>query len=137
MAQAKPEAGAKHPGGRPTKRTPEGEETILRCTRAGMSLRSCAARARVDHATVLRWRDDDPEFCTALCEARAEGEEALIRHAVTSDGKGAMFVLERSYRGRWAKREHHTVDTRSLDPVKTEAEAIAAVEAAAAALKLA
>lgn len=93
---------ARHPGGRPSKLTPETAEKIIRAVRVGNFLETAAAAAGVHPATVYRWLADADkkgapaakrEFRDALSRARAEAEQRLVGSAVKDAAGG--FVTKR------------------------------------------
>ena len=55
--------------GRPSLYKPEFCETVIELGKQGKSITQMAAKLDVDKATVLRWRDEKEEFCTALTRA--------------------------------------------------------------------
>lgn len=67
------------PGGRPTDRTPENAELVLKALREGASYHGAAGEAGLCRDTLRAWRSEDAEF-SALCKrARAAGIAHLLR----------------------------------------------------------
>jgi Bacteriophage CII protein len=60
----------KHPGGRPTKRTPEITDQISEAISYGLTDEEVAAMVGIDDSTLTRWKKD-PEFCGAIKRAVA------------------------------------------------------------------
>lgn len=97
---------AKHPGGCPTKRTPEARDKILEAIRLGATYELAANYAGMHYDTFNEWRKDDPEFSEALREA--EGEAALkwlkkIESAAVRNWWAAAWKLERRYPGQYGR----------------------------------
>jgi len=69
---------AKHPGGRPSKRTPEVVEEIARRLAHGEPLaRICADEHMPDFSTVWRWEEEDEGFRKISLRARVHGTHFL------------------------------------------------------------
>src|SRR3984893_137607 len=60
----------KHPGGRPTKRTPEITDQICEAISYGLTDEEVAAMVGIDDSTLTRWKKDS-EFCGAIKKAVA------------------------------------------------------------------
>src|SRR5690242_489823 len=89
-----------HPGGRPSKRTPETETRILDGVAKGLPLKAAAALAGVGETTLHDWRRADPAFdqAVARAEALSIAEHAeTIRGASKSDWKASSWWLERRH----------------------------------------
>jgi integrase len=63
----------KHPGGRPTKRTPEITDQICEAISYGLTDEEVAAMVGIDDSTLTRWKKD-PEFCGAIKKGRRPPE---------------------------------------------------------------
>lgn len=81
-------------------------DDILDAARMGASKAGCARAAGVDKASLLRYLDAHEDFRTAFTQARAEGEQRLIRmplfedpdpNAREMDGQHARFLLSTSF----------------------------------------
>jgi len=97
---------AKHPGGCPTKRTPENRAKILEAIRMGATYELAANYAGMSYQTFNEWTKDDIEFSDALKEA--EGEAALkwlkkIESAAARNWFAAAWKLERRYPGQYGR----------------------------------
>jgi hypothetical protein len=87
------------PGGRPTIRNAELEESILLRLASGESLRSIGRDETMpDPATVWRWSEADAEFCKRLRTARETGVHAIIDEAreIADDGRNDWVEVENS-----------------------------------------
>jgi len=73
--------------GRPSKRTPERREVILRAIRTGQTETAAAGMADMDRSTMLRWAKSDASFRAALALAHATAE-ARFTSVVTDDAFG-------------------------------------------------
>lgn len=73
--------------GRPTKRTPERADVILRAVRTGMTMRAAAGLADMHVSSLYAWQEEDPTFSDALAHAHAECE-ARFTTIVTDDALG-------------------------------------------------
>lgn len=94
----------RHPGGRPTKLTPERTDRILAAIRAGNYLNTACAYAGISYNTLRRWlttadtpdaTDELREFREALERARAEAEIRLVGAAVKAAVGGSLVRRSR------------------------------------------
>ena len=73
----------KRPTGRPSKRTPELEDEIMRRISEGETLRSIC---RDDHmpswTRIYDWMDTDPDLSARFARAREKGEEAILQQCM-------------------------------------------------------
>lgn len=93
---------------RPTKRTAERQQKILDALRAGNYLETAATYAGVHRDTLNEWRKKFPGFSDAVDEARASAEAknvAIIQRAAELHWQAAAWWLERSFPGRYGRRE--------------------------------
>ena len=108
----------KHPGGRPTKLTPEVQATIVNALAAGTYLETAASAAGVERHTLNAWLKNGAqcksgvqrEFSTAIKKALASAElrfGATIAIASQSQWQAAAWMLERRYPARWGRIERH------------------------------
>ena len=108
----------KHPGGRPTKLTPEVQTTIVNALAAGVYLETAASAAGIDRFTLNRWLKEGARhqngiqkgFCDAVKKALATTETRLVATvnlASTSQWQAAMALLERRWPQRWGRVERH------------------------------
>ena len=78
---------------------------ILDAARMGASKAGCARAAGVDKASLLRYLDAHDEFRTAFTQARAKGEQRLLKGPLWNeedapremDGQHARFLLSTSF----------------------------------------
>ena len=110
----------KHPGGRPTKLTPERQEKIVNAIAAGNFFVTAAAYAGIDYETFRAWilRGEKTtsgkyyEFQKAVKDAEARCETAIVaqwrKHVPDNWIAGAAF-LERRYPDRWKRRDSREV----------------------------
>lgn len=102
---------------RPTKLTEDVQDRILAALRAGNYMETAARYAGIDESTLHRWiargndTDDEPyhQFCKAVEKARAEAEVRNV-HLIQGAAQGgtwqaAAWFLERSFPGRWGRRD--------------------------------
>ena len=73
--------------GRPSKRTPERRDVILRAIRTGMTLTAAAGLADMTRGKVYAWAKADASFGDALTRAHAEAE-ARFTAVVVDDSFG-------------------------------------------------
>lgn len=100
------------PGGRPSKLTDERAERILDALRAGNYLETAARYAGVSYDTLNEWRKRFPEFSEAVEKARADAEArnvAVLQQAARTKWQAAAWWLERSFPGRWGRRDEVNV----------------------------
>jgi hypothetical protein len=97
---------AKHPGGRPTKRTSEITARIAEATSFGLTDEEAAAIVGIDDLTLTRWRKI-PEFCRAIKSAVAARKLTRLKR-IDAGGpgwQGTAWSLERQYPERFARPE--------------------------------
>jgi AraC-like DNA-binding protein len=96
----------KHPGGRPTKRTPEITDQICEAISYGLTDEEVAALAGIDDSTLTRWKKD-PEFCGAI--KRAVAMRKLDRLKRIESGalgwQGTAWAMERLYPKEFGRPE--------------------------------
>lgn len=95
--------GAKHPGGRPTKFTPEVREKILQAIRASSPLETAAQFAGIVYDTLNNWHKraekekvgEYSEFFKDVKKARAESD---VRHVanIVKAAQGGALISERT-----------------------------------------
>jgi hypothetical protein len=107
-------ASGKHPGGRPTKKSPVAEGRILELARSGLPLCFAAASAGIGYQTLVSWRQRDPKFSEAVEMARMASVQArwdLIQEAAKDkedrpgDWKAAAWSLERTFPSNFGRPE--------------------------------
>ena len=96
----------KHPGGRPTKRTPEITARIVEAISFGLTDEEAAALVGIDDDTLTQWRKI-PEFSGALKTAVATRKLARLKRieAGAPGWQGVAWALERQYPERFARPE--------------------------------
>jgi hypothetical protein len=102
--------------GRPTKRTPETLERLIKAIESGANYSLACHYARISYELFRLWARDDPDFLVAVREA--EGRAALgwleqIDHAADNGNwQAAAWQLERRYPQWYGRR---AVDVRNID----------------------
>ena len=110
----------KHPGGRPTKLTPEVQTTIVNALAAGTYLETAAKAAGINQDTLHSWLVNgarcksgiQKEFSEAIKKALASAEirfGATIALASQYQWQAAAWMLERRYPDRWGRIDRHEV----------------------------
>jgi hypothetical protein len=96
----------KHPGGRPTKRTPEITDQICEAISYGLTDEEVAALVGIDDSTLTRWKKD-PEFCGAIKKAEAMRKlDRLKRIESGATGwQGTAWAMERLYPKEFSRPE--------------------------------
>jgi hypothetical protein len=96
----------KHPGGRPTKKTPQMVAKIADAVASGLSDEYVAALVGIDRPTLSVWRND-PEFSNAIKSAEASRLKIrLARIESGADGwQGTAWFVERKYPQEWSRPE--------------------------------
>lgn len=108
---------AKHPGGRPTKLTPDIQSRIVELVKKGNYIETAALAVGIDKATLYRWLKAggiakggiQKEFCDAVTRACAESETlALDKLQLTEDanldGKLILERMARRFPDRWGPK---------------------------------
>ena len=103
---SKGEARAKHPGGRPTKRTPEITARIAEAISFGLTDDEAAAVVGIDDDTLTQWRKI-PEFSGAIKRAVAARKLTRLKRIEAGEPgwQGTAWAMERQYPERFAKPE--------------------------------
>jgi hypothetical protein len=88
----------KHPGGRPSKRTPEITDQICEAISYGLTDEEVAALVGIDDSTLTRWKKD-PQFCGAIKRAVAKRKlDRLKRIERAEPGwQATAWFIERQY----------------------------------------
>jgi hypothetical protein len=96
----------KHPGGRPSKRTPALVARIAKAISDGLSDEYVAALVGIDAPTLSEWRHDK-EFSEAVKSAEAARlQKRLARVEAGEPGwQGTAWFLERRYKTEWSRPE--------------------------------
>ncbi|SIS88550.1 hypothetical protein [Alicyclobacillus vulcanalis] len=126
----------KHPGGRPTKLTPELQKKICDAIRAGAYIETAAAYAGVNKTTLYDWLRRGArsksgiyrEFSDAIEKALAEAEMRdllIIGKAAEENWQAAAWRLERKFPERWGRKDRMTVDAHHTGEVKMRVEYVA------------
>ena len=114
---APPADNGKHPGGRPTKYTPELVTQICKDLEVGNMRRAVAAANGINKDSITEWMNVHPEFAVQVRRSEAVPEyRCVIKIMLGQVGwKAAAWWLERKWHMDWGKRERidMVVDTRS------------------------
>jgi len=103
-------------GGREFTITEADHDDILEAARLGASKAGCARAAGVSHSQLNRYLENHDEFRSAFTQARAKGEQRLIRgplfndpepHTEEMDGQHARFLLSTSFDYNETKEVEH------------------------------
>ncbi len=107
---------SKRKPGRPTKLTPEVQQTIVTYLKAGNYVETAAAAAGISKETIYAWlkrgakakKGIHREFSDAIEKALAEGEILAVRSILEADEKqwqARAWWLERRRPDRWGRKE--------------------------------
>tara|TARA_Y100001937_G_scaffold85964_1_gene116304 strand:+ start:3552 stop:4046 length:495 start_codon:yes stop_codon:yes gene_type:complete len=116
-------------GGRPSKLTPKVLEDIVKWLKLGYYQEDAAVMAGISKSTFYGWlkkaEDGDSrflEFSDAVKKARAESEGAHIMNIRKAADNGvwqaSAWFLERSYPGKWGKKNPDLISEDSDEPVE-------------------
>ena len=111
-------------GGRPTKYDPAMCETVIECGKEGKTLAEMAAAIDVDRATLNDWRNQHPEFSSAvkrgldLAQAwwESQGRVATFGGVDGYNATSYIFQMKNRFRDDW----NDTVKTEHGGKVQTE-----------------
>jgi len=110
---------------RPSKRTPERREAILRSLRIGNTREASAKAAGMSADTLARWMAGSAAFRGEVHTAEAEAEQrflGFVAQAASTDWRAAAFWLERRRYQDYARRDRMTM----LFDLRREAAEVAA-----------
>lgn len=116
-------------GGRPSKLTPKVLEDIVKWLKLGYYQEDAAVMAGISKSTFYGWlkkaeEGDDRflEFSDAVKKARAESEGAHIMNIRKAADNGvwqaSAWFLERSFPGKWGKKNPDLISEDSDEPVE-------------------
>lgn len=112
-------AAPRHPGGRPTKYTPETTTAILDAIRVGTPLTHACRYGGVSFETFNEWRKQYSEFSEQVKEAESEAVKGWLEHIETAARNGswqaAAWKLERRYPQDFGRRDRLPIDVSALD----------------------
>jgi DNA-binding XRE family transcriptional regulator len=96
----------KHPGGRPTKRTPEVVEKLAKCIAMGLTDDEAASLVGIHRDTLIEWHKD-PEFSDMVKSAKAQRLAQRLNRVESGElgWQGTAWILERCYQGRFSRPE--------------------------------
>jgi hypothetical protein len=101
---------ARHPGGRPSRYTPDIGERIADAMATGLSLDAAAAARRIGPRTAFTWQNQHEEFRQAVEDGRARAllfwERRAISLANGEAGNAAIVALGLKNRSRAASGWH-------------------------------
>ena len=80
--------------GRPSKLTPETREGAIQLAGLGIGERTIASFVGVDHSTLTRWKQRDPEFALELRQARAACVAGVHSKLLEAVRRGNVRAIE-------------------------------------------
>jgi len=108
---------------RPTKRSPEREQTILGALRLGNTRRNAAAYAEIDPVTFWRWCEQDAAFRNDVEKAESDAEARFLgviaKAAHDGTWTAAAWWLERRRHEDYRKREGVEITGRDGGPIES------------------
>mgnify|MGYP006268994413 CR=1 FL=1 len=129
VSKAKAKAPAKRPVGRPSSYRREYCEEVIELGKQGKSLAGIAAAFDVDKASVIRWRDEHPDFRTALAKAMTYSQEWWERLGLEGMQNNKQFnalvwkiSMQARFREDYTERRVQEVSGPGGGPIKTENE---------------
>jgi transposase len=103
---------------RPSKRTPQVEEAIIRALKAGSTRVAAAEYVGIDRTQLWRWMAQSATFRNAIMRAEAEAEVSCVgvikKAANEGDWHAALAWLERRRYDEWGRKDRVTIDLRVL-----------------------
>lgn len=91
--------------GRPSKRTDDARERLLKAIRRGNTFRDACLCAGISEDTFANWRRSNSDFSDAVKRAEAEAvmrNVAIVQEAAKKTWQAAAWWLERRYPSDWA-----------------------------------
>jgi hypothetical protein len=103
----------KHPGGRPTKYTPEMCNLVMECGREGGTVAEMAAACDVSIQTLYEWSKVHPEFSESFTRGQELAEATWSKHVreglkkTPSEFQGAanLKYMAQRFQERWSERQ--------------------------------
>lgn len=80
--------------GRPTRKTPEIVEILLKCLSAGFHVETACGYAKIDKQTFYNWLESDKDFSTQVDFARSQAVMRLAQKVENADPQGAWKLLK-------------------------------------------
>ena len=108
-----PEAPKKR--GRPTKRTPEVDETIIRCLSSGLGYGTAAMLVGIIPETLREWRHQDPAF-SARCQNAIASTREIAAVALMKQIKAGNIQAIKLYMDRRVPEFREKVEIVDTDP---------------------
>jgi hypothetical protein len=119
------------PGGRPTKLTPELQESLCKVIQSGCHIETAAVFVGLHRATLHRWlrlgararSGRYRDFRAAIQKAMAHAEVRdllLIQKAGEFHWQAAAWRLERRYPKRWGRRSRDKLEAQAAQPTAEE-----------------
>jgi hypothetical protein len=104
-----PRSNGKHPGGRPTKRTPDRVRRLAKAIADGLPDEYACALVGITRETLLQWRTD-PEFAEFSCTIKAVQAKRLVKRLAVIEAGGTgwqstAWILERCYAREFCRPE--------------------------------
>ena len=105
--------------GRPSKRTPEVEESIIRALKLGLDYTTAAEVAGIHRDTLQDWRSKDPEFSVKCKRAKSNGKvhvSAQLMKQINSGNVSATIFWLKTRTEEFREIQHHApMDQSSVD----------------------
>jgi hypothetical protein len=110
--------GPKRPRGRPTKRSKERDDGIIRAILVGFNLKAVAAANCITYQTLRTWIKEDASFGRSVEQARANAEQARIatikraQHKRQQQPTTTTQTTEKAYYDAYIEELHRILDAR-------------------------
>lgn len=117
----------KRPVGRPSLYRREYCDQVIEMGKSGYSLASMASTLDVDKATIIRWRDEHPDFRTALSKAMIHAQHWWERTGIEGMTSGKNFnalvwkvSMQARFRDEYTERKVQEVSGPGGGPIETK-----------------
>lgn len=111
---------AKGKPGRPTRKTPEIVDILLKCLSWGLHIQTACAYAKIDRKTFYNWLESDDDFSTQVEFAQSQAIISLAQEVRSHDPQGPWKLLKNVAPDRYKDKIEQEVTGKDGEPLKLE-----------------